>query len=641
MSAVARALPMRADFDRVVRILARNLYGSWEAVVRELVQNASDAISRREERCPGHTGRIEVETRPEHRLLAVRDDGIGMSRREIERFLTVVGASGTAAAAERLEARADEARAESLIGAFGVGMLSALLVGRRLEVRTRRLGSRRGWCWEWDGGARSEIRPEWVERVGTEVRVHVTPGHEECLDPLGLAATLRRQADLLHPPVFLRVGRPGEASEVHGPLNRRDAPWHATAWSDPRRRVRLCSAFLAARGHAGALAVLPVHLEAPVRARGVLFVPAGPGSVAGGQLDVYVRRMLVREKEGDLLPSWAGFVGGVVESPDLQPVASREGLRRDAAFGALRAQLAVALVARLSRLARRTPSRAQRMLERFPGALESAALAEDALFDGLWRLLRFESSRGVVSLGELVGDRRKQDGPLLVSVTRRGVLATGPRAGARAASEERLVIAPRGALDEELLTRAGERLPGRLHLVPLRGDPAEPRWERPPPGEREAWQAFERAVQEALARRGLEEIEVRAGAFAPVDLPARVHGQAHAVARRLDALTREPWLVPDLAEATREVLGAPPESIVVVFNTAHSMVRELLRRDCRAASPCESAVVAFALSALLREDALAGRERVERLHEEIVALATDVVAARAREPGLPFGSEPA
>ncbi len=102
------------DFKGIVNLLAKHLYSEKKVFVRELVQNAHDAICRRRAQEKNGGGRIDIYCHPEQDRILFKDSGIGMSRSDLEGYLSSIGASGT-----RSEA------VEGVIGQFGIGFLSA------------------------------------------------------------------------------------------------------------------------------------------------------------------------------------------------------------------------------------------------------------------------------------------------------------------------------------------------------------------------------------------------------------------------------------------------------------------------------------------------------------------------------------
>jgi molecular chaperone HtpG len=131
-------------------------------------------------------------------------------------------------------------------------------------------------------------------------------------------------------------------------------------------------------------------------ARGLLWVQDGAtfGTSDNRNLSVFVRGMLLDDDARELLPSWAGFVGGVIESDRLTPTASREDLQRDEHWTSTARAISGALVHGLEGVARKEPEAWRRVLSRHNEALLGAALCAPRLFDLLADDLTVPTSEG-------------------------------------------------------------------------------------------------------------------------------------------------------------------------------------------------------------------------------------------------------
>ena len=115
---------------RLLKILVgSNLYGSSDACIRELLQNAWDAIQLRKEQGDGAGGKIVVAYSVKSGWFEVSDDGIGMSEKAVTKSFLQVGA-------DKLEALEIHAPV-SQVGQFGIGVLSIFLLADRFEVTTK------------------------------------------------------------------------------------------------------------------------------------------------------------------------------------------------------------------------------------------------------------------------------------------------------------------------------------------------------------------------------------------------------------------------------------------------------------------------------------------------------------------------
>jgi HSP90 family molecular chaperone len=385
---------MRANFEGLIQLLARNLYPEPDVFVRELIQNAHDGIRLRQELEPVHAGRIDVELRPGDREIVFRDDGLGMDRDDIKQFLSVIGSTGTGTARARLE-EANHATAVSLIGQFGIGMLSAFVVAERVTVRTRKRGSAESFVWQNEGRTECRLSRGPEMDVGTEIVVSVARAHAYMLQSTRIREAIVRYCDFLPLPVHLN-GR--------GPVNLVHAPWDRNGWPSEDVRDTAYRDFVSHRYPDVPLEVIPVEIEEPVHARGALYITDRriPDMDTAGVVDIFVRRMFVRGGDAELLPPWAKFVRGLIECPDLQPTAARDNVRRDGwAYEALRQRLAELIVERLGYLAAHRPDRFREINRWHHYHLKGMALFHEDFFAQVAALLLFDTNRGLLSLGEL------------------------------------------------------------------------------------------------------------------------------------------------------------------------------------------------------------------------------------------------
>lgn len=325
---------MQFDFDGLIEVVANHLYSEKKVFIRELIQNAHDGIRRRAQADAGF-GRIDIETRPQDLEITVRDNGIGMSREDLVTYLSNVGKSFT-----RLQREATE----GLIGQFGIGFLSAFVVARRVEVRTRKLDEEQGWLWENDGSKNYELKPCDVEAPGTTVRVLLKNIEDRgIIQETEVRDLIRKYADMLSVPIHLNGGRE--------PENTMHMPWEKAGLTEAELQWDL-RVYLERTMSDSVLEAIPVRLTEPVRAEGVLYISrTRMFSIDQPRtMRIYQDRMLLCDDAADVLPKWARFVNGVLNTPDLTPTAARDNFIRNAEVDQLREALGDVIIDHLDRL---------------------------------------------------------------------------------------------------------------------------------------------------------------------------------------------------------------------------------------------------------------------------------------------------
>lgn len=302
----------RVDLRGIVGILSHHLYSSPRVYLRELLQNARDAVvaARALDLAPAGVDPIEIEVDPESGSVTVRDRGIGLSEPEMREVLATIGASS----------KRDHllASRRQFLGQFGIGLLSCFLIADRIEVRSRSARSPDAetllWIGRADGTFTISTCDQPLSAAGTEVRLVARPDDREWVGPQRVRLLAGRFASLLDVPITLRIGsEPSEVVSGHTP------PWRlptdeAEAWC--RREFGFYP-----------LAVLPIDLAVSGVA-GVAYLTDTPGQVGSHRGNtVWSRGMFVADDNTQLVPDWAYFARLAIETGDLPLTASRESIQ--------------------------------------------------------------------------------------------------------------------------------------------------------------------------------------------------------------------------------------------------------------------------------------------------------------------------
>ena len=519
----------------LLKVLAEHLYTSKKVGVRELIQNSHDSCVRRrvEGGEPDYEPRIDLAIDPRKRTLTISDNGYGLTADEITDYLATIGRGYTRELRERLSL-CSAAEAGELIGQFGLGFLSAFLLASEVTLLTRSFQG--GPCYRWHsvGDEYYEMKPDWREEIGTTVELRLKPASSFLLQERTLIDTARQYADFLPIPIHVQ----GE----HLPVNLMAPPWEA---DHPDRAVR---DYIARAFRTEAVWVLPLsdwkvdlgHDSLTVPLRGFLFVP--PGSIASvhefGDLTVYIRRMFICERERDLLPPWARFVRGVIDSPLLQPTASRESIHQDDNFELVRQAIEEQLGQGLRRLAEEEPATWKQIVRGHSNVIIGWAVNDNDFFDRVEDIVIFRTSRGPLSLREYL----EVSGGTLYYVTRQlgslqeQVLAEGRDVPAIEAAW--FCVTP-------FLEKYADRHP-EVSLVQLDGGAEQ--LLRPVPEEKFA------PLVEHYRQQG---VSVRVATFRPADVPALVlYPQGAELAQEAEA-SREAGDLPEpLADLVQEYVDS-------------------------------------------------------------------------------------
>lgn len=365
---------MQFDFDGLIELLAKHLYSEKKVFIRELIQNAHDGIRRR-----GRSGRIDVETRPQKLEISIRDDGIGMDRDDLIDYLANIGRSLT---------RASRDATEGLIGQFGIGFLSAFVVARRVQVRTRKEGDETGWLWENDGSKEYRLAEDDVADVGTEVTVYLRePEDRGIIQESEVRAVIRKYADMLTVPIHL--------NGANDPENTMHMPWERAGLS-PDELQYDSRLYLLRTVTEPVLEAIPIRITQPVRVDGVLYISRYRliGVDQPRTVRVFQNRMFLCDNAADILPNWARFVNGIINTSDLTPTAARDNFLRDEAAERVQQALGKAIIEHLETLRRDDPARFLDIARFHRLGFAAACYYYDDFFKRFADLLTWRTNRG-------------------------------------------------------------------------------------------------------------------------------------------------------------------------------------------------------------------------------------------------------
>ncbi|MGW2251669.1 HSP90 family protein [Kitasatospora sp. NPDC001660] len=443
----ASAHTFQVDLRGLVDLLSHHLYSSPRVYLRELLQNAVDAITARQKLDPGAPARITVRADDE---LTVTDTGIGLTEADVHTFLATIGRSSKRDADGGLDG-AGLARARGdFIGQFGIGLLACFVVADEITVVTRSAATPDAPVVEWRGSSDgrytirtlpAEARPE----PGTTVTLAPRADAAEWTRSGRVLALARDFGSLLRQDVTV-VDANGTEHRVN-----QTPPWARRHGSPLARRDALTEYCRSAFDFAP---LDSIDLDLPlVGLRGVAYVlpDAAPPSRRSGHR-VHLKGMLLTDQADELLPDWAFFVRCVVDTDGLRPTASREGLYADETLAAVRDALGARIRDWLTGLSASDPALLHRFLSVHHLAVKELARYDDELLRIMLPWLPFETTDGNVTLDEFA----RTHPVLLVTKTVEEFRQVAPIAGAAGLG----VINGGYTYDRDLVHRLPEIRPG-------------------------------------------------------------------------------------------------------------------------------------------------------------------------------------
>lgn len=379
------------DLSGLLQVLGNNLYSSSSVAVRELVQNAHDAIIRRQMEAQWtDAAAITLICDETNNTLTIEDNGSGLTRQEVLDYLATIGAGYTRV----LRQAAPEADA---IGYFGLGFLAAYVIASKVEVWTTSYQSPdRTWHFSSSGGQRFSLDAAETRPVGTRIVLHLNAENTVLAVPQMLRNLIERYCLLVPIPITL-----ANTSEQ---INDFVPPWHAEPDAPALRRRKLRQDF-AERFEPSFAPICSWDIgENELGVEGVIWIQDGASyaSADNRAVSIFVRNMFISEECRELLPNWAGFMGCVINATNLTPTASREDVQRDDHFDAIKELVHQSVINGLKLLPTREAESWRRVTRRHRDALRGAAVADSALFDLLCDTLTVPTSQGELTFERIL-----------------------------------------------------------------------------------------------------------------------------------------------------------------------------------------------------------------------------------------------
>ena len=352
----------KAESKRLLDLMINSIYTHKEIFLRELISNASDAVDKlaykalTDDQVGLNRSDFKIRLIPDkdERTLTISDNGIGMTKEEMESNLGTIARSGSLQFKQEMAAKEGSAdqNVADIIGQFGVGFYSAFMVADQVTVISKAYGEDTAWKWESSGADGYTITECEKEMVGTDVILHIKANtededYDQYLQQYRLDDLVKKYSDYIHYPIVMEMEhthmkpKPEDAGEDYKPEYETHKEWETLnsmvpIWQRPKNEVKPEEYNEFYKEKFGdwedPLAVIHVKAEGAVEYTALLFIPAhAPFNYYSRDyekgLQLYSSGVLIMDKCADLVPDHFSFIRGVVDSPDLSLNISREMLQ--------------------------------------------------------------------------------------------------------------------------------------------------------------------------------------------------------------------------------------------------------------------------------------------------------------------------
>ena len=328
----------KTESKKILNMMINSIYTNEEIFLRELISNSSDAIDKlyyisltdKKLKVKKEDLKIKVSFDKDKRTITISDNGIGMTKDELENNLGTIAKSGS----ELFKLENEKKKDIDIIGQFGVGFYSSFMVSEKVEVLSRSINDDKAYLWSSSGADGYTIEESNMSTNGTIITLHLKEDNDnhkysEYLDQYNLERIIKKYSDYITYPIVMD-------KEVDKKIVETTINSMVPIWKKNKKDVKDedYDHFYTDRyyDYEKPLRVIKSRVEGLVSYDALLFIPSHASMDYYTKeyekgLELYSKGVLITNKCSDLLPDYFSFVKGIVDSEDVDLNISRETMQ--------------------------------------------------------------------------------------------------------------------------------------------------------------------------------------------------------------------------------------------------------------------------------------------------------------------------
>ena len=336
--------------ENIFPLIKKFLYSDHEIFLRELISNATDAISKLKHlssigELKGDIGEpsIEVKLDKEKKKIHILDQGVGMTADEVNKYINEVAFSG---AEEFLEKYKEEAKDSGIIGHFGLGFYSSFMVAEKVEIITKSYLNDSAAHWTCDGSPEYKLKKSNKKERGTEIILHVSEDSTEFLEESRIRELLNKynkfmpypikfgtKEETLPLPKNAKKDAKPKTKTVDNIINTTNPAWTKTPTDLKDEDYKSFYRELYPMQFEEPLFNIHLNVDYPFNLTGILYFPKIQNdlNIQKDRIQLYQNQVFVTDNVEGIVPEFLTMLRGVIDSPDIPLNVSRSYLQADGA----------------------------------------------------------------------------------------------------------------------------------------------------------------------------------------------------------------------------------------------------------------------------------------------------------------------
>ena len=390
--------------ENIFPIIKQFLYSDHEIFLRELVSNAVDATQKMktlntigEFNTDLKKLRVEVILDKEKKTITIRDNGIGMTEEELDKYINQIAFSG---AEEFVNKYKDADAKNSIIGHFGLGFYSAFMVAKEVEIITKSQKAKsKPVKWVCDGSPNFSMEETKKKTAGTDIILHIAEDSEEFLEDNKISFILNKYCKFL--PVEIKFGTKTE--KIDDPKGKKDDKDNIIkidkvsdniinntkpAWTKKPSNLKdeHYKSFykeLYPMEMSDPLFHIHLNVDFPFNLTGILYFPKLKNNleVQKNKINLYSNQVFITDNVENIVPEFLTLLHGVIDSPDIPLNVSRSYLQADGNVKKISSHITKKVAGKLSSMFKKDRKDFEQKWEDIKVFIEYGMLTEQKFFD--------------------------------------------------------------------------------------------------------------------------------------------------------------------------------------------------------------------------------------------------------------------
>ena len=391
---------INVSVDNIFPLIKKFLYSDHEIFLRELISNATDATlklkhltSIGEAKVEYGNPMIEIKIDKEGKKLHIIDQGIGMTKEEVEKYINQVAFSG---AEEFLNKYEDTAKDSGIIGHFGLGFYSAFMVAHKVEIITKSHTDAKAAHWSCDGSPNFTLKEAEKEDRGSEIILHIADDSTEFLEENRIKELLNKynkfmpipikfgmRTETLPKPEGAKEEDPAPTEEVDNIINNPNPAWTKQPADLEEEDYKGFYRELYPMQFEEPLFHIHLNVDYPFNLTGILYFPklTNDLNVQKDRIQLYQNQVFVTDNVEGIVPEFLTMLRGVIDSPDIPLNVSRSYLQADGAVKKISSYISRKVADKLNSLFKNSREDFEAKWNDIKIVIEYGMLSEDKFFE--------------------------------------------------------------------------------------------------------------------------------------------------------------------------------------------------------------------------------------------------------------------